>query len=87
MADKAIILGGAGFIGQNLQDELLRRGVTPYAFDKVHPHQNLLDRHDLLKLKNTLQELSRKQERIPVFMLAGNVGAEEFNNCPVVLAD
>lgn len=87
MADKAIILGGAGFIGQNLQDELLRRGVTPYAFDKVYPHHNLLDKHDLRKLKNTLQELSRKQERIPVFMLAANVGAIEFNNSPIALAD
>lgn len=87
MVDKAIILGGAGFIGQNLQEELSRRGVTPYVFDKVYPHQSLCDKHDLLRLKDTLRRLSKKQERIPVFMLAANVGAEEFNSWPVILAD
>lgn len=87
MADKVVILGGAGFIGQNLQAELSRRGVTPYVFDKVYPHQNLLDGRDLLKLKNMLQELGRKQERIPIFMLAANVGAIEFNSSPIALAD
>lgn len=72
--DKTVLLvGGDGFIGSNLQKELISRGIKVHSIDK--------NEEDFTKSIDLLVE--KMSESTHVMFLASEVGAKLFNETPI----
>ena len=72
---KTLLLGGSGFLGQGLQEELIQRNIDFKVIDK--------ENYDLINYKNLQQCITDLADITHVVILASKIGAELFNNNPV----
>lgn len=70
-----LLLGGNGFLGTGLQDELRHRGICYKSVDK--------DDYDLINYANMHKCVADMREATHIVVLASKVGIELFNTDPV----
>lgn len=73
MDKNVLLVGGDGFIGSNLQKELISRGIKVHSIDK--------NEEDFTKSIDLLVE--KMSESTHVMFLASEVGAKLFNETPI----
>ena len=73
VSNKVLLVGGNGFVGQNLRDELLKRQIQ---FDIID-----INEEDLTISNNIL--VNKLKGITHVFLLASKIGANLFNKTPI----